>query len=203
MEDPMSKRAALLGYVLLVVLMSAGAAQSLSGTNTVDSGDIKAGEVKGSDIAANVVTGSKVKDGSIVAADLGTNAVTGEKVADGSITTEKLGFRICSVYILSANANVRSGGCGNGGTPWDVTRPTTGATTGIYCIQLPNGINNGSVTIDGASSGFPSAYLERGATRGCPESTSVTITTYRLTTTTAPGNVTGTLTDVIWHAVFF
>jgi hypothetical protein len=86
----MSKRAALLGYVLLVVLMSAGAAQSLSGTNTVDSGDIQAGEVKGSDIAANVVTGDKIKDGSITPFDIKDGVLGGPDVANNSLTGDDI-----------------------------------------------------------------------------------------------------------------
>jgi hypothetical protein len=51
------------GFAFLVVLLSAGAAQSLSGTNTVDSGDIKNGTIVGADVSDNSLTGTDIKTG--------------------------------------------------------------------------------------------------------------------------------------------
>lgn len=60
-----------LGYMALTVILTAGAAQSLSGTNTVDSGDIIDGQVATSDIRNNSVTGAKILDNTVTDGDLG------------------------------------------------------------------------------------------------------------------------------------
>jgi hypothetical protein len=65
-----SYRSTIIGFATLIVLLSAGAAQSLSGTNTVDSGDIVDGQVAYSDIRSNAITGSKVLDNSIAGTDI-------------------------------------------------------------------------------------------------------------------------------------
>lgn len=60
----------LLGYTALTVILTAGAAQSLAGSNTVDTGDIVDGQVTYSDIRSNAITGSKILDNSITGADI-------------------------------------------------------------------------------------------------------------------------------------
>jgi hypothetical protein len=59
-----------LGYAALTVVLTAGAAQSLSGSNTVFSDDIVNGQVYGGDIASSAITGSKVYDNSLTGADI-------------------------------------------------------------------------------------------------------------------------------------
>ena len=92
----MRARSAILGLGVLTILLMAGAAQSLSGSNTVFSDDIvdgavttpdlKAGAVSGSRILGNAVTSDKIKAGSVFGSDLADRAVTSSKVADGSLT---------------------------------------------------------------------------------------------------------------------
>ena len=79
------------GYVALVVLVTAGAAQSLAGSNTVFTDDIVDGQVTYSDIRDNAMTGKKILDNSVTGADLANNAVTGAKVVDGTIVSSDLG----------------------------------------------------------------------------------------------------------------
>jgi hypothetical protein len=55
-------------FIALLAALS-GTAVALPGKNTVDSGDIKKGAVKKSDIGKNAVNSSKVKDGSLLAQD--------------------------------------------------------------------------------------------------------------------------------------
>jgi len=64
----------LLGYTALTVILTAGAAQSLSGANTVFSDDIVDGNVTSADI----------KDQGILYADIKDGAMTGKKILDGS-----------------------------------------------------------------------------------------------------------------------
>ena len=63
-------RSTIVGFAALVVLLTAGAAQSLSGSNTVASDDIIDGQVYGPDIHSNAVTGAKVATNSLTGADI-------------------------------------------------------------------------------------------------------------------------------------
>src|SRR5689334_11923292 len=53
------------GLVACLVLAAAGTAQALPGKNTVDSGDIKNGQVKTVDLGANAVKSAKIADGTV------------------------------------------------------------------------------------------------------------------------------------------
>jgi hypothetical protein len=66
----MNIRSAIIGTTLLVVLLTAGAAQSLSGSNTVFTDDIVNGQVRNEDIAANAIGGGRVNDNSLTGADV-------------------------------------------------------------------------------------------------------------------------------------
>lgn len=59
----MSIRSSAIGLTAVVVLMSAGAAQSLSGTNTVDSGDIIDGQITSADVKNNSIYGADIYPG--------------------------------------------------------------------------------------------------------------------------------------------
>ena len=72
-------------FVALLAALS-GTAIALPGTNSVDSGDIKNGQVKNKDIGKNAVTGKKVKDGSIASGDVKNGSLTGTDVKDNSLT---------------------------------------------------------------------------------------------------------------------
>jgi len=65
------------GYATVLLLGVSGSAQALPGTGTVDSGDIKNGQVKTVDLAGNAVTSGKVAP----------NAITGADVAEGTLGT--------------------------------------------------------------------------------------------------------------------
>ena len=65
----------LLGYTALTVILTAGAAQSLSGSNTVFSDDIVDGAVYSPDIHDRAVTGAKVLNDSLTGADVNENSL--------------------------------------------------------------------------------------------------------------------------------
>lgn len=67
----------LVGYVAVLVLVGAGSAQALTGTGTVDSGDIKDGQVKRVDIAPSAVDGARVGD----------NTLTGKDIVESKLAT--------------------------------------------------------------------------------------------------------------------
>lgn len=73
-------------YTVLLVVLSAGTAQSLSGSNTVFSDDIVNGQVGYADIRDRAVGSRKILDGSIGAIDLGANSVTASKLQRQSVT---------------------------------------------------------------------------------------------------------------------
>jgi len=66
----MRTRSIILGYVTLTLLLTAGAAQGLSGSNTVFTDDIVNGAVTTADIKGNAVSGSRVLDNSMTGADI-------------------------------------------------------------------------------------------------------------------------------------
>ena len=59
----------------LFFAVAGGSAIALQGRNSVDSGDIKKGNVKTSDIRNNAVTTKKIKNNHVRAADIQNNAV--------------------------------------------------------------------------------------------------------------------------------
>jgi len=69
-------------FIALLATLS-GTAIALPGKNTVDSGDIKKGAVRGKDIRKNAVTGKKVKNNSLTGSDV--KSLTGGDVNDNSL----------------------------------------------------------------------------------------------------------------------
>lgn len=66
----MNLKSTLIGSTMLVVLLTAGAAQSLSGSNTVYTDDIVNGQVYGGDLANSAVTGSKIYNNTVTGTDV-------------------------------------------------------------------------------------------------------------------------------------
>lgn len=65
----MSKRSTIIGFALLVLLLTAGAAQGLSGSNTVFSDDIVDGTIITSDIKTGAVSSSRILDNGVTGSD--------------------------------------------------------------------------------------------------------------------------------------
>jgi hypothetical protein len=63
-------RSNVVGYLALFLVIAGGTATALPGKNKVDSGDIKAGQVKASDLASGAVSSTKVADDSLTGADV-------------------------------------------------------------------------------------------------------------------------------------
>jgi hypothetical protein len=68
-------RSNIVGYVALFFVFTGGA-YALQGKNTVDSGDIKKGQVKNSDLAANAVDSTKIADNAITGADIDESSLS-------------------------------------------------------------------------------------------------------------------------------
>lgn len=73
------------GYVALFLVIAGGTASALPGRNTVNSGDIKAGQVKASDIGAGAVNSATVADNSLTGTDIADDSLTGADIDEGSL----------------------------------------------------------------------------------------------------------------------
>jgi hypothetical protein len=71
-------------FIALLAALS-GTAVALPGKNTVDSGDIKNGQVKTKDIRNNAVTTKKVKNNNLRSNDVRNNTLTGNDINEGSL----------------------------------------------------------------------------------------------------------------------
>ncbi len=104
----MSLRASVFGLVIVIVLMGAGAAQSLDNENTVDSAAIIDGQVTSADVADNGLTGVDIDPGRKIATR--TVIVSVDKQLGFSITcpagttVSGGGFRTASsdVYVIAS-----------------------------------------------------------------------------------------------------
>ena len=115
------------GYAALTVLLSAGAAQSLTGSNTVFGDDIVDGTITTPDLKNGALSGSKILDNSVTGLDVNeaslgpvpraSNVLTGQINADGTIAA----------------------GIGRGITA--VTRPGP-AGSGQYTVQFTRDVHN-------------------------------------------------------------
>lgn len=91
-----SRPAAVAGYVGLVVLVSAGAATGLSGSNTVYSDDIVDRAITGADLGTNSVSRVKIQDNAVAGSEVIDGSITGAEVRDGSIVRQDLGLDVVS-----------------------------------------------------------------------------------------------------------
>src|SRR5215207_7403366 len=71
-------------FIALLAALS-GTAIALPGSNTVDSGDIINGQVKGKDIRNNAVTAKKVKNGSLTGTDVKDDSLTGLDINESTL----------------------------------------------------------------------------------------------------------------------
>lgn len=84
-------RPTIVGFAILVVLMTAGAAQSLSGSNTVFSDDIVDRAVANADLGTNSITRAKIADNAIAGPEVVNNSISGADVLGASLTYEAEG----------------------------------------------------------------------------------------------------------------
>ena len=84
----------LLGYTALTVMLTAGAAQSLAGTNTVFSDDIVDGTIKHVDIQPNTIGTSRLRD----------NSITTGKILDGTLLAQDFAAGASGYSFLSVSS---------------------------------------------------------------------------------------------------
>src|SRR5687767_12936773 len=104
----MSIRASAIGLATVVVLMGAGAAQSLAGTDTVEGDDIIDGQVTSADVADEGLTGVDIDPGRRVVARTVTISVDKQLAfsvnCPAGTTVSGGGFRTASsdVYVIAS-----------------------------------------------------------------------------------------------------
>ena len=92
-------RSNLIAYVALFFAVAGGAAYALPGKNSVDSGDIRNGQVKSADLRDSNVRSPDIRNGAVSGADVADDALTGADVAEASLlgvdAASISGRRIC------------------------------------------------------------------------------------------------------------
>jgi hypothetical protein len=85
--SPITRRPSPAMAVAFVALLAAlsGTAVALPGVNSVDSADIRNGQVKGKDIGRNAVTSRKIKNGAVTSADAKNDGLTGTDINEGTL----------------------------------------------------------------------------------------------------------------------
>jgi hypothetical protein len=81
----MSKRANVLALAILIVMVTAGAAQSLSGSDTVFTDDIVDGEVRARDIGADAVRSSNILNGNVRSGDVADDSLGGTDINENQL----------------------------------------------------------------------------------------------------------------------
>jgi hypothetical protein len=114
--------------------------------NTIQSLDIKDGEVKTVDLGGNAVTSAKIKDGEVKTKDIAQGAVNSEKIAANSITTHAIaedavaGSELISVdKFVFATCNPSSPALVNPGKGLAVECAVDGMGPGDSIIATANG----------------------------------------------------------------
>jgi hypothetical protein len=159
MKDPMKARPSPATVIALIALFVSlgGSAAALSGTNTVNSGDIINGEVKfrdigtgqvrtgdvaddstpnalsGVDVANGSLSGSDVGDGSLSGSDVGDGSLSGGDVSDGSLTGADIDEGTLGQVPSAALGGYARSSSGNGCDP----QSTTYIDCGFVTLSLP------------------------------------------------------------------
>jgi hypothetical protein len=160
-----SAPASIIGYVMVILIVTAGAAQSLSGSNTVFSDDIVDGAVYNPDIHDRAVTGAKVLNDSL----------TGSDINEQSLSLPQLRKVRVRLFVTSSGASID----GFDGDVTTVTRPAAG----VYQIDVPFDLSKCAVTatpgVQGGSGSANPAVLTVGDSGG-----QVTVNAYSSSSTT-------------------
>ena len=124
----MRNRSAIIGYAMLTVILTAGAAQGLAGTNTVTSDDIV--------------------NESILSSDIKNEQIRSSDILNGQVSLYDLSASVPNAYF----AQVDSGGNLEGGTAFDSDREATGE----YTVKF-SGTDVRNCAWTGSEADFPGA----------------------------------------------
>ena len=135
----MKMRSAVLGTTVLVVTLTAGAAQSLAGSNTVFSDDIVDGSITHQDVRVNSLGGSRLLNNAVTGGKLLDGSVTGADVDEGSLGTVPRAATTLNVL----RAAVESDGTvvTAQSTPGTTSSLLTEDGTGNYLVVFPRNVS--------------------------------------------------------------
>jgi hypothetical protein len=140
-------------FVALLAALS-GTAVALPGVNTVDSGDIRNGQVKGKDIGKNAVTGRKIKNGAVGTADVKNEGLTGTDIKNDSLTGADINEGTLAQVPSAASAGVANSLASGDVNATTVLNPDLTLTTvEASCDSGLKGISAG-VRVDNPTSQF-------------------------------------------------
>jgi hypothetical protein len=157
--------ASVVGYIVLTLILTAGAAQSLSGTNTVDTDDIIDGAVTTSDIRANAVTSSRIITGGVFGTDVADNSLKGVDIDESTLAlpvTAPSGSRFFGHYRFHGGDSGSSAGTGAGAS---ISLPVPFATAPTSRVIEVGGTGTadclgGTISNPRAAPGFICLYKE-------------------------------------------
>jgi len=132
----------IIGYTLLTLLLTAGAAQSLSGSNTVFTDDIVDGAVTTPDIKANAVSGSKILNNSVTGTDLNESTIPGFRRIFRAQVAATGTFASPTFTIVSGDASAAQGN--PTGADVLVTFPNVGNVTACIAFANSAGVTGGN-----------------------------------------------------------
>lgn len=118
MGDTMRNRSAIIGYALLTLILTAGAAQGLAGTDTVTSDDIVNETLTSADVKNESLTSSDIKNESLRGSDILNNSLTGSDVNEAALALPNAYY-----------AQIDSGGDREGGNAVGSDKEATGEYT--------------------------------------------------------------------------
>jgi uncharacterized protein YjbI with pentapeptide repeats len=81
----MRNRSAIIGYAVLTLILTAGAAQGLAGTDTVTSDDVVNESLTSADIKNESLTSSDIKNESLRGSDVLNNSLTGSDINEATL----------------------------------------------------------------------------------------------------------------------
>jgi hypothetical protein len=135
---------------LALILAVSGTAVALPGKNTVDSGDLKRGSVKGPDIARGAVTSTKLRNGAVTNPKLRNGAVSTAKLRNDAVTGEKVLESSLGQVPSAANANTVGGFAPN-----HLTRVASNTSdTGIDAFTSAAFVDQITTSITAPTAGF-------------------------------------------------
>jgi hypothetical protein len=115
--------------IAVFLVLGGGSAVALSGTNTVDSGDIIDNQVKGADVRDDSLAGGGLAAADLKPGSVGTSEVANGSIADGDLAPAARGARaygrVSATGTLSRSKNAS----------------VSHNVTGHYCITLAGGID--------------------------------------------------------------
>jgi len=186
----MKKTHAIFAFVALTVLLTAGAAQSLAGSNTVFSDDIVDGQVKFADIKPDAVTSSRIRTDAVGASEIRADNVGSSEIAADAVGSSEIAPDAVGSSEIAANAvgssEIASSVVGNSELGTITQRSATSAVIGPGA--------NGSVTascvggeqfLSGGNDGFFGQFVVASRQSGNGWAVFVTNTTGANTSVTA------------------